>query len=498
MRTVQLIIDQLNRCARHSLGTDAMRRIYLYAQALYSPKPVINERALGKDLANKCKVQQQNIMQITQFRDLVCPCLSALSLKDRQMLLCSTPFCFKTVKFYLHRDDPASFFLSNFIRTSQRFGQTLGSRDPLAAQLLAHQQIEFAFVSEFGVDQGGLSREAYRLVIDSIARSPLVFRKLGGRFYPCGVHWQKPENPMTKKALASAEDQYLTLGLALGMMLQKSCMCSDLFPDVFYYFLMTETVPDFGSLVVQDSSDFDVVQDSSTPTLADLAREADSELTDGLLKLLKLSSEEVDSLELEWSYSTTYLGGQVEVPLRGHKLGEVVAGKDAEEYVKLTLECALYSPPVQEAFKIIRRGLYAVQPQFKFLDRVTGKLVFTPGELRRIASGCPVVSLEKLKAICVYKGEYKEDHPTIQNFWKLMGQLNAQQRTDFVKFVFATPREPVDGFQHFAISSNKNAGGYPVAHTCSYTLDLPVYKTFDVLKERLLVAIQNNEGFGLM
>lgn len=126
------------------------------------------------------------------------------------------------------------------------------------------------------------------------------------------------------------------------------------------------------------------------------------------------------------------------------------------------------------------------------------QLVFTPGELRRTAAGSPVVSLEKLEAICVYKGEYSKGHPTIKNFWKLLRQMDAQQRTNFVKFVFATPREPVDGFQYFAVSSNKNVGGYPVAHTCSCTLDLPAYKTFDLLKERLLLAIQNNEGFGLM
>ena len=166
--------------------------------------------------------------------------------------------------------------------------------------------------------------------------------------------------------------------------------------------------------------------------------------------------------------------------------------------MKLTLEYVLYSPPVREAFQIIRSGLYAVQPQFKFLDRVTGGLVFTPGELRKIASGSPVVSFRKLKAICAYKGEYSENHPTIVNFWRLLDQLDAQQRTDFVKFVFAVPREPIDGFQYFAINSNKNLDSYPVAHTCSCMLDLPAYKTFDVLKERLLVAIQNNEGFGIM
>lgn len=364
--------------------------------------------------------------------------------------------------------------------------------------MLAHQNVEFAFFNEVGVDQGGLAREAYRLVVDRVARSPLAFRRLGGRFYPAGVHEIAHPNNVEKKAVASVRDQYLTLGLALGMMLQKACLCADLFPDAFYYFLMTDDVPRLGDTKIPDSDDFVVVQDRAPPTLVDLAREADPELTDGLLKLLTLSREEVDSLDLEWSYAIPRLGGQVGLPLRGHQLREHVAGKDAEEYVRLTLEYVLYSPPVREAFQIIRSGLYAVQPQFKFLDRVTGALVFAPAELRKIASGNPVVSFRKLKAICVYKGAYSENHPTIVNFWRLLDQLKAQQRADFVKFVFAVPREPVDGFQYFAINSNRNLDSYPVAHTCSCVLDLPAYKTFDVLRERLLVAIQNNEGFGIM
>ena len=38
----------------------------------------------------------------------------------------------------------------------------------------------------------------------------------------------------------------------------------------------------------------------------------------------------------------------------------------------------------------------------------------------------------------------------------------------------------------------------PVAHTCVLQLDLPVYKSKGKLKYKLLQAIQQTEGFGLV
>lgn len=65
---------------------------------------------------------------------------------------------------------------------------------------------------------------------------------------------------------------------------------------------------------------------------------------------------------------------------------------------------------------------------------------------------------------------------------------------------------PVDGFsalqgmrgpQKFNI--HKSFGGahmLPTAHTCFNQLDLPVYTTEDMVRERLLTAIRECEGFG--
>lgn len=64
--------------------------------------------------------------------------------------------------------------------------------------------------------------------------------------------------------------------------------------------------------------------------------------------------------------------------------------------------------------------------------------------------------------------------------------------------MFSTPRMDPIGFQKFEIQRNGDNNGYPVAHTCNSTLDLPEYLSKEILKERLSFSVQFCEGFGII
>lgn len=132
VRAAQLIIARVCGCARHSVGSRALGRIYVHAQAVYAPDGVFDESALGNALADSCRAQEFKMRRVAQRDGMPAPVLSALCLKDKQTLLGNTPFRFTTVKFYLRRDDPASFFLSNFLRAGRGRGPGIERRDPLA------------------------------------------------------------------------------------------------------------------------------------------------------------------------------------------------------------------------------------------------------------------------------------------------------------------------------------------------------------------------------
>ena len=53
-------------------------------------------------------------------------------------------------------------------------------------------------------------------------------------------------------------------------------------------------------------------------------------------------------------------------------------------------------------------------------------------------------------------------------------------------------------FQVFIQPMHVGESFLPVAHTCFNLLDLPKYKSKETMKQKLLQAIQQTEGFGLV
>ena len=70
---------------------------------------------------------------------------------------------------------------------------------------------------------------------------------------------------------------------------------------------------------------------------------------------------------------------------------------------------------------------------------------------------------------------------------------------DIIKEKLLTAIEHTEGFT-LAWSLQSVKGGndfFPVAHTCCNLLDLPMYDSIDIIKEKLLTAIEHTEGFTL-
>ena len=68
-------------------------------------------------------------------------------------------------------------------------------------------------------------------------------------------------------------------------------------------------------------------------------------------------------------------------------------------------------------------------------------------------------------------------------------------------FLTGTDRIPILGMKRVKIYIQSTNGGdayFPVAHTCFNLLDLPQYTSEQVLRERLLTAIEHTQGFTLV
>lgn len=85
-------------------------------------------------------------------------------------------------------------------------------------------------------------------------------------------------------------------------------------------------------------------------------------------------------------------------------------------------------------------------------------------------------------------------------FWNVIESLSDDQKRKFLLFVTGSDRVPVGGMgdMNFKITRGPNRSDYlPEAHTCFNQLVLPQYPDQSRLKEKLVTAIMNAEGFGM-
>ena len=82
---------------------------------------------------------------------------------------------------------------------------------------------------------------------------------------------------------------------------------------------------------------------------------------------------------------------------------------------------------------------------------------------------------------------------------------DAEQKSRLLQFATGTSRIPVNGFKdlqgsdgprRFTIEKSGEETQLPKAHTCFNRLDLPPYKTFELLQNKLTLSVEETVGFG--
>ncbi len=154
-----------------------------------------------------------------------------------------------------------------------------------------------------------------------------------------------------------------------------------------------------------------------------------------------------------------------------------------------------------EAFKA---GFYSVVGRHAFHS-------VGAAELEELICGRPEISVLDWMSNTVYKEPYNAYHLVIKWFWIVVSQYSQEQLARLVQFTTGTSRIPAGGFAalesnrgeyaRFCIQStsyDSRESPYPRAHTCFNRLTLPLYPSYEVLRERLDFVV-NNEivGFGI-
>ncbi|CAL8293238.1 unnamed protein product [Lota lota] len=201
-------------------------------------------------------------------------------------------------------------------------------------------------------------------------------------------------------------------------------------------------------------------------------------------------------LEMFFSVDMEILGKITSHDLKPDGTNVQVTEENKEEYISLMAEWR-FSRGVEGQTKAFLDGFNEVVP-LQWLQ------YFDEKELEVMLCGMQEVDLQDWQRNTVYR-HYTRNSKQIIWFWQLVKEVDNEVRLRLMQFVTGTCRLPLGGFaelmgsngpQKFCIEKVGKETWLPRSHTCFNRLDLPPYKSFEQLKEKLLFAIEETEGFG--
>uniref|UniRef100_A0A671WSA4 HECT-type E3 ubiquitin transferase n=1 Tax=Sparus aurata TaxID=8175 RepID=A0A671WSA4_SPAAU len=211
---------------------------------------------------------------------------------------------------------------------------------------------------------------------------------------------------------------------------------------------------------------------------------------------IKDNNIEECGLEMFFSVDKEILGEVTTHELKPDGGNVQVTEENKEEYIRLVAEWRL-SRGVEEQTQAFFEGFNEVLPQ-QYLQYFDAK------ELEVMLCGMQEIDLVDWQRNTIYR-HYARSSKQILWFWQFVKEMDNEKRMRLLQFVTGTCRLPVGGFadlmgsngpQKFCIEKVGKENWLPRSHTCFNRLDLPPYKSYEQLKEKLMFAIEETEGFG--
>ncbi|XP_012135438.1 suppressor of deltex [Megachile rotundata] len=214
--------------------------------------------------------------------------------------------------------------------------------------------------------------------------------------------------------------------------------------------------------------------------------------------LVWIKENNIDECGLELYYSVDFeILGQVihhELKEGGDKIRVIEDNK--EDYIRLMTEWRM-TRGIEDQTKAFLEGFNSVVPLewLKYFDE---------RELELMLCGMQEIDVEDWQRNTIYR-HYTRNSKQILWFWQFVTRTDSEKRARLLQFVTGTCRVPVGGFaelmgsngpQRFCIEKVGKDTWLPRSHTCFNRLDLPPYKSYEQLVEKLSYAIEETEGFG--
>lgn len=326
------------------------------------------------------------------------------------------------------------------------------------------KQLKITFAGEPGVDEGGVKKEFFTLLIQQLFDPNFgMFIEKNGRFL-----WFQSDS-------FECSLNFELIGLLLGLALYNEVILSLKFPMAVYKKLITA------------GSNKCMVSDQLT--LEDLA-EIDPDIFTTLNNLLtKDWTDKETGFLFVLSYET--YGEVKEIELIPDGANVKVTEENKRKFIDLYIDW-YFNKSIEKQFGSFAAGFFQVILKDSFK-------LFNAEDLLLAICGSTMLDFTMLKKTALYEN-YTSNSETIVMFWNiLINEFDHNQQKEFLKFLTGSDRAPIRGLGDIKVIITKtgDSNSLPSAHTCFNHLILPDYKDYEKLKAKLLKAIENCEGFGL-
>ncbi|KAJ3484217.1 hypothetical protein NLI96_g5782 [Meripilus lineatus] len=326
------------------------------------------------------------------------------------------------------------------------------------------KRLMIKFDGEDGLDYGGLSREFFFL----------LSHEMFNPFY-CLFEYSAHDNYTLQINPASGVNPehlnyFKFIGRCLGLGIFHRRFLDAYFITAFYKMILKKKV-----------------------TLADL-ESVDAELHRGLTWMLE--NDITDVIDETFTTTEERFGEMVTVELKPGGGDVEVTEDNKKEYVNCVVEYRI-SKRVKEQFDAFMSGFSELIPQ----DLIN---VFDERELELLIGGMSEIDVDDWCKFTDYRG-YEVNDEVIQWFWKCIRSWPPERKSRLLQFATGTSRIPVNGFKdlqgsdgprRFTIEKSGDPSQLPKSHTCFNRIDLPPYKDYASLEQKLTLAVEETVGFG--
>ncbi|KAK3865964.1 hypothetical protein Pcinc_028466 [Petrolisthes cinctipes] len=292
------------------------------------------------------------------------------------------------------------------------------------------KQMMVEFEGEQGIDEGGVSKEFFQLIVEQIFNPDYAMFCLNSETQ---TFWFNPN-------CFESDAQFTLVGIVLGLAIYNNVILDVHFPPVMYKKLCSKP----GSF--HDLRDWNTTLYRS---LVELLEYEGDDMEEVFMQTFRVGYQDV------FGTSLTH-----DLKLDGDNI--LVNQSNKREFVEHYSDFLL-NKMVERQFRAFRRGFNMVTDDSPLSN------LFRPEELELLICGSQHYDFMELMKNTEYEGGYSSETPIIQAFWELVHDMSTEDKKKLLQFTTGSARVPVGGLARLKliiVRHSPDCDRLPTAHTC--------------------------------